>query len=33
MLIEIIKNQFELTIEMDQYLEKIGGDTDFINYY
>ena len=32
-LIEIIKTEFELTIDMEEYLRKIGGDTDHINYY
>lgn len=32
-LIAIIKNEFELTIDMEEYLRKIGGDTDNINYY
>ena len=42
-LIGIIKEEFELTIDMEvppylfyrlqEYLLKIGGDTDFINYY
>mmetsp|Transcript_35956 Transcript_35956/g.34976 ORF Transcript_35956/g.34976 Transcript_35956/m.34976 type:complete len:112 (+) Transcript_35956:226-561(+) len=32
-LIEIIKTEFELTIDMEEYLKKIGGDTDKINYY
>lgn len=32
-LVEIIKTEFELTIDMVDYLEKIGGDTDEINYY
>lgn len=32
-LIEIIKTEFELTIDMEEYLRKIGGDTDHVNYY
>ena len=32
-LIAIIKTEFELTIDMEEYLRKIGGDTDNINYY
>lgn len=32
-LISIIKVEFELTIDMEDYLRKIGGDTDLINYY
>jgi hypothetical protein len=32
-LISIIKTEFELTIDMEDYLRKIGGDTDNINYY
>ena len=32
-LIAIIKTEFELTIDMEDYLRKIGGDTDNINYY
>lgn len=32
-LIGIIKTEFELTIDMEDYLRKIGGDTDNINYY
>ena len=32
-LIDIIKTEFELTIDMEEYLRKIGGDTDHINYY
>lgn len=32
-LIEIIKTEFELTIDMEEYLRKIGGDTDSVNYY
>lgn len=31
-LIEIIKIEFELTIDMVDYLKKIGGDTDEIEY-
>ena len=30
---EIIKNEFELTIDMESYLTSIGGDTEEINYY
>ena len=33
MLIEIIKVQFELTIDMEDYMQKIGGETDEVNYY
>lgn len=32
-LVEIIKTEFELTIDMVEYLKGIGGDTDEINYY
>lgn len=32
-LIEIIKEEFELTIDMVEYLRKIGGDTEEITYY
>jgi len=32
-LVEIIKEEFELTIDMVDYLKGIGGDTDEINYY
>jgi len=32
-LVEIIKAEFELTIDMVEYLRGIGGDTDEINYY
>jgi len=32
-LVEIIKAEFELTINMVDYLKGIGGDTDEINYY
>jgi hypothetical protein len=32
-LIDIIKTEFELTIDMEDYLRKIGGDTDKIEYY
>ena len=32
-LINIIKLEFELTIDMEEYLMKIGGDHDQINYY
>lgn len=33
MLVSIIKTEFELTIDMVDYLQGIGGDTDEINYY
>lgn len=32
-LIQIIKAEFELTIDMEDYLRKSGGDTDEIAYY
>jgi len=32
-LVEIIKAEFELTIDMVEYLTRIGGETDEINYY
>ena len=32
-LITIIKMEFELTIDMEEYLRKSGGDTDEIAYY
>jgi hypothetical protein len=32
-LIDIIKQEFELTIDMEEYLKSIGGSTDEINYY
>ena len=32
-LIHIIKEEFELTIDMDDFLRKIGGTDDDINYY
>lgn len=32
-LIHIIKVEFELTIDMEDFLRKIGGDADEINYY
>ena len=32
-LIEIIKQEFELTIDMEEFLRKIGGDAEEINYY
>lgn len=32
-LIQIIKTEFELTIDMEDYLMKIGGDHDELNYY
>ena len=33
LLIQIIKCEFELTIDMEEYLRKIGGETENINYY
>ena len=30
---DIIKHEFELTIDMESYLNSIGGDTEEINYY
>ena len=33
LLIQIIKAEFELTIDMEEYLRKSGGDTDEIAYY
>lgn len=33
MLINIIKEEFELTIDMVEYLRKIGGDNEGIDYY
>ena len=32
-LIEIIKMEFELTIDMEEFLRKIGGNAEEINYY
>ena len=32
-LITIIKSEFELTIDMEDYLKTIGGDDDDINYF
>jgi len=32
-LIEIIKNEFELTIDMVEELKRIGGTSEEINYY
>ena len=32
-LIHIIKEEFELTIDMEDFLRKIGGSDDDINYY
>ena len=32
-LIQIIKEEFELTIDMEEFLRKIGGENDEINYY
>ena len=32
-LIQIIKLEFELTIDMEEFLRKIGGESDEINYY
>ena len=32
-LIQIIKAEFELTIDMEDYLRKSGGDKDEITYY
>ena len=32
-LIEIIKAEFELTIDMEEFLRKIGGNNEEINYY
>ena len=32
-LIEIIKAEFELTIDMEDYLRNIGGDNEEIEYY
>ena len=32
-LIQIIKAEFELTIDMEEFLRKIGGNSEEINYY
>ncbi len=32
-LISIIKAEFELTIDMEEFLRKIGGNAEEINYY
>ena len=32
-LIDIIKAEFELTIDMEDFLKKIGGNSEEINYY
>ena len=32
-LINIIKHEFELTIDMEDFLRKVGGDSHEINYY
>ena len=32
-LIQIIKEEFELTIDMEEFLRKIGGNADEISYY
>ena len=32
-LIEIIKLEFELTIDMEEFLRKIGGNSEEVNYY
>ena len=32
-LIQIIKLEFEMTLDMEEYLRKAGGDTDEIAYY
>ena len=32
-LIQIIKAEFEMTIDMEEYLRKIGGNEEEINYY
>ena len=32
-LIQIIKEEFELTIDMEEFLRKVGGDSEEINYY
>ena len=33
MLIMILKEEFELTIDLEEMLRKIGGDNDEIEYY
>ena len=33
MLIIILKEEFELTIDLEEMLRKIGGDNDEIEYY
>ena len=32
-MIQIIKEEFELTIDMEEFLRKLGGSDDEINYY
>ena len=32
-LIQIIKLEFEMTLDMEEYLRKAGGETDEIAYY
>ena len=32
-LIQIIKEEFELTIDMEEFLRKVGGESEEINYY
>ena len=32
-LIAIIKMEFELTIDMEEFLRKIGGNSEEVNYY
>ncbi len=32
-LIDIIKMEFELTIDMEEFLRKIGGNSEEVNYY
>ena len=32
-LIQIIKAEFELTIDMEDFLRNIGGNSEEINYY
>ena len=32
-LIQIIKEEFELTIDMEEFLRKVGGESADINYY
>lgn len=32
-LIEIIKEEFELTIDMEEYLQRIGGESDDIDFF